>query len=345
MPTNRSWRHASALALTLALAGAVTASGCAVEADPEPADRAAEAPSVPDDEAGATVERAGLFGGSASAAGAVDVPVSGGGAASVQGRACGTLAPTLGQKLAAEERMQAQRELEGQNANPPETIYVPVAFHVINKGPGPGNGDVPLDMIMAQMDVLNEAYAGITGGAVTKFQFTLVSVTRTTNADWYTMDISSEEEYEAKAALREGGPETLNIYTANIGSGLLGWATFPDWYEADPVSDGVVLLDASLPGGSAVPYDLGDTGTHEVGHWLHLYHTFESGCDKFNDFVNDTPQESSPAFGCPQGRDTCGTVGADPIANFMDYTEDACMNAFTAGQAERMYWAWQTYRR
>lgn len=344
MPTNRRWRHASALALTLALAGGVAASGCAVEADLEPADRAAEVPAVPDDEAGATVERAELSGaGLDGPAGPLGSPA--GGAAPAQGRACGTLAPTLEQKLAAEERMQAQRELEGQNANPPETIYVPVAFHVINKGPGLANGDVPLDMIMAQMDVLNEAYAGLTGGAVTKFQFTLVSVTRTTNADWYTMDSDSQEEYEAKATLREGGPETLNIYTANIGSGLLGWATFPDWYEDYPWYDGVVLLDASLPGGSAAPYDLGDTGTHEVGHWLHLYHTFEGGCDKFNDFVHDTPQESSPAFGCPTNRDTCGTVGADPIANFMDYTEDACMDAFTAGQADRMYWAWQTYRR
>lgn len=344
MPTNRSWRHASALALTLALAGAVAASGCAVEADPEPADRAAEAPSVPGDEAGATAERAELSGADL----ARPVPPAGpqtGEAAPAHGRACGTHTPTLEQKLLAEERMQAQRELEGQNANPPVAIYVPVAFHVINKGPGVANGDIPLDMIMAQIDVLNEAYGGFTGGAATKFQFSLVNVTRTTNADWYTMGIDSPEEYEAKAALREGGPETLNFYVANIGDGLLGWATFPDWYEADPFSDGVVVLTDSLPGGAAAPYDLGDTGTHEVGHWLHLYHTFESGCDKFNDFVNDTPQESSPAFGCPQDRDTCGTAGEDPIYNFMDYTEDACMDAFTAGQADRMYWAWQTYRR
>lgn len=343
MPTNQRWRHASALALTLVVAGVGAASGCAVEADLEPTDRAAEAPAVPDGEAAATAERAELTGG--SAAGAVGVPVSAGGAAPARGRACGTPVPMLEQRLAAEERMRAQRELEGQSALPPATIYVPVAFHVINKGPGLSNGDVPLDMIMAQMDVLNEAYAGLTGGAVTKFQFELVSVSRTTQADWYNMDVDSQEEYEAKAALRVGGPETLNIYTANIGSGLLGWATFPNWYQDDPLSDGVVLLDASLPGGSAAPYDLGDTATHEVGHWLHLYHTFQDGCDKFNDFVSDTPQESSPAFGCPQDRDTCGTAGPDPIANFMDYTEDACMDAFTTGQADRMFWSWQTYRR
>ena len=212
---------------------------------------------------------------------------------------------------------------------------VNVYFHIITDG---SNGDLQSSDISAQIRVLNNAYAPW------GWTFQLAGTDYTENAEWFNDCYSNER--AMKEALHVGSADDLNIYTCTPGP-YLGYARFPSNYSSQPELDGVVILDTSLPRGGEPNYDEGDTATHEVGHWFGLYHTFQGGCSKNGDYVNDTPSEKSPAFECPIGRDSCaGTKnpGVDPIENFMDYTFDSCMFEFTPGQDERMDEMFSIYR-
>ena len=215
-----------------------------------------------------------------------------------------------------------------------------VYFHVIRSGTSASQGNISSTMIQNQMNVLNAAYQS------SGWTFQLVRIDRTTNPTWFNMKLGSVAERDAKTALRRGTADDLNIYTVNNPEGLLGWAHFPWSYERNPIQDGVVLLFQSLPGGNAAPYNFGDTATHEVGHWMGLYHTFQgTSCTGNGDFVNDTPIEKSVSYGCPTGRNTCPhKPGLDSINNFMNYTDDSCMFEFSAGQDTRMDAQFTTYR-
>jgi hypothetical protein len=136
-------------------------------------------------------------------------------------------------------------------------VVIPVAFHVITTTTG--LGDVPDWQIQEQIDTLNAAFDS------SGFIFYLSSVDRIPNNAWYNLDIQSPEETAMKQALAIDPTHTLNIYTANLASGLLGWAFFPWSFPETYFMHGVVVLNTSLPGGTAFPYNEGDTGTHEVG--------------------------------------------------------------------------------
>lgn len=225
------------------------------------------------------------------------------------------------------------------------SINISVVFHVITDDDGVGA--VMESDIQTQIDVLNKAFAGEDQGEIgettsyaTPYRFTLDGITVTYDSDWYNNCRTSSVEEAMKTKLRVGDARTLNVYSCNPSGGVLGWATFPSWYASDPSYDGVVILTDSMPGGTAVNYNEGDTLTHEVGHWLGLWHTFQGGCNRTGDEIVDTSAERSPAYGCPYGRNSCSspkTPGDDPIFNFMDYTDDSCMFEFTQGQAERAY--------
>ena len=245
----------------------------------------------------------------------------------IKGHRCGVANQTDQDVLRV--RQQLNSFLDSQPMPVTEAIStIPVAFHVVRYDDG--SADVSDSDIQEQLDVLNAAFA------TTNFQFSLLSIDRTNNTAWTNHLPDTQNETDMKEALAIDPLTTLNFYLCDIGAGLLGYATFPWSYAEDSFMSGVVCLYSSVPNGTAVPYNLGDTGTHEVGHWLGLYHTFQGGCFGLGDQVDDTPAEASSAFGCPIGRNTCTSPGDDPVENFMDYTDDDCMNHFTAGQSVRM---------
>ena len=225
-----------------------------------------------------------------------------------------------------------ERSSTGQASNVTGGV-INVYFHVITNG---AEGDLRDADIAAQMRVLNNAF-GPWG-----WSFQLAGTDRTSNTEWFNDCYSKER--AMKAALHQGTADDLNIYTCVPGP-YLGYARFPSNYSSQPDLDGIVILYTSIPRGGEPNYDEGDTATHEAGHWFGLYHTFQGGCSRNGDYVDDTPAERSPAFECPVGRDSCERdAGLDPIENFMDYTYDSCMFQFTAGQDARMDEMFTTYR-
>jgi hypothetical protein len=243
-------------------------------------------------------------------------------------RTCGTPTPTPEEMQAVQSQVDRWLRTYGQTAAVGGQIKV--AFHVIS---GRNNeGDIPQSQIDAQIATLNSTYAG------TGYTFVLASVSRRNNRQWFAMTPQTKAETDCKNALAVSPATRLNIYTCKPGQNLLGWAYFPDSFPETDKRHGVVVHYASVPGGAFTAYNEGETATHEVGHYLGLYHTFQGGCTAPGDYVDDTPYEASAYTGgtCSLQRDTCPSAGLDPISNYMDYSYDRCLTNFTAGQDARM---------
>ena len=228
---------------------------------------------------------------------------------------------------------------------------IPVYFHEMLSSSGAGNVSRP--QLDAQLAVLNQTYgsadANEPAGATapdTGVRFVFGGADEYKNNTWHT----DKQSTQYRSRTRLGGKNALNIWLVDFN--YLGIATFPWDYARNPGVDGIRVQYNSLPRSSSpapgyqaiANYDLGETATHEVGHWLGLYHTFQGGCTSTNDEVGDTPEQSSSTSGCPAGRDSCSLPGLDPIHNYMDYSYDSCYYQFSAGQSTRMDQMWTAYR-
>ncbi len=216
-------------------------------------------------------------------------------------------------------------------------INIPVYVHIVM----PNANGVSNNQVQSQMNVLNNDFSSpntnqLPSGATdfindatnSEISFSLAGTFRHDNstAEWGTRDA-------VKQVYPPITPAThLNVWVCNIGGGILGYAQFPG---GSSTTDGVVLLYSSLPGGTAAPYNLGRTLTHEVGHYLNLRHIWGDGRCRQDDFVTDTPSSDSANYGCPSYPST-SCKSPDMTMNYMDYTDDACMYMFTDGQRNRM---------
>ncbi|KAG8721460.1 hypothetical protein FRC08_012806 [Ceratobasidium sp. 394] len=180
------------------------------------------------------------------------------------------------------------------------------------------------------MSALNSDFNG------TGLTFKISEIGRAKNETWYRDEPGAARIMRTK--LHQGGAALLNVYTVAISEGgVMARSTLPWSYSGDPTFDGIVIRPGTVGDDSKIL-------THEVGHWLGLYHTFRNGCEGDGDQVDDTPAEASPSWGCDTTRDTCPGGGYDPVHNHMDYSPSSCRTEFTPGQVTRMKQQIAVYR-
>lgn len=238
-------------------------------------------------------------------------------------------------------------------------VRIPVVVHVVHNT---ASQNISSAQIQTQLDVLNAdfrranadavntpaAFVGVAADARVEFALAVrdpncnatggITRTSTTTTGWTFPG-------DGMKAAATGGVDPwdvtkyLNLWVVNYIDGTLGYGTFPGM----PANTQGVVIDYRAFGMSpivAAPYDLGRTATHEVGHWLNLLHIWgdDGGACTGSDQVGDTPNQGNRHFGCPGSPFVSCSNGpaGDMFENYMDYSDDACMNLFTAGQAARM---------
>jgi hypothetical protein len=270
-----------------------------------------------------------------------------------RGKRCATPAPSS----VAQEAPPSDCSINSTNPDEeyaPRDIYeITVVVHVITRTNG--FGDVSDALVHSQIDVLNEDFQAMQGtngegGTDCRIRFKLAEtdpdgnptngITRSADDTWF------NDGGAYWNTLAWDPTRYCNIYT-NSAQGFLGYVPFlPQNGPAGSNSDRIVILWSAFgkPGQGGPPYDLGRTATHEMGHYLGLLHTFNAqgqcgsatapGCYTDGDLICDTPVERSPNGDCTGSETSCGSP--DPVENYLDYTDDICMFAFSEEQCNRM---------
>lgn len=280
-----------------------------------------------------------------------------------QVRNCGTMENL--ERLKAEDpsletRMQLIENATQEIINTPgrsvtAVINIPVVVHVVYNTSAQNISDA---QIMSQIDVLNEDFRRLNAdktstpsafsptAADVEINFCLAGKdpngATTTGIIRKSTTVTAFSDNDGVKYTSSGGSNAwptgsyLNIWVCNLGSSLLGYAQFPGGPSA---TDGVVILYRAFGRGyaTAAPFNKGRTATHEVGHWLNLRHIWgDASCG--SDLVTDTPTQQTSNYGCPAypHRTCSNTTSGDEFMNYMDYTDDGCMNMFSVGQKSRM---------
>ncbi len=254
--------------------------------------------------------------------------------------------PERKQALENIERHTQQWQNAGQRVN--GVITIPTVVHVLYTSSASNISDA---QIQSQIDVLNADFRRTNSdanntwsqAADSEIEFCLASVDPNGNAtNGITRTATTNSAFGTNDAMKfssSGGVDAwptgdyLNMWVCGIGGGILGYAQFPGGSAA---TDGVVCdyRYFGTMGTAQAPFDLGRTTTHEVGHWLNLRHIWGDGNCNADDFVSDTPTSDAANYGCASGHVSCNST--DMVENYMDYSDDACMNLYTQGQKNRM---------
>ncbi|KRD12536.1 peptidase M43 [Flavobacterium sp. Root901] len=251
--------------------------------------------------------------------------------------------PTLAIRMNEIEAYTNKALLTGKLVN--GKIQIPVVVNVLYRTTAE---NISNTQIQSQIDVLNKdfnalnsdfnnvpaLFAGVKANVGISFVLDQVIRKSTTKTSWGTNDAMKKT---AQGGLAPTSPTTkLNLWSCTIGGGILGYAQFPGGASS---TDGVVIDPKyfGLSGSANAPYNLGRTGTHEVGHWLNLRHIWgDATCG--SDLVSDTPTHNTANYGIPAypHYSTCSGTPVEMTMNYMDYTDDAGMYMFSNGQKNRI---------
>ena len=279
-----------------------------------------------------------------------------------------------------QERMEQFNSLQKENSakgiKNNEHYIIPVVFHIIHEG---GSENISLTQIEDQMRILNEDFARLNPDTTntpaifaqnagdTNIEFRLAKIdpngdcTQGVTRTYSSLTVGARN--NVKELIQWDPTRYMNVWVVKTieqfdpdGGIVLGFAQFPNQLFSDPETDGIVIRHDYCGSIETASSNRGRTLTHEAGHWLNLRHIWgDEDCG--NDNIDDTPTGQEPNYGIctgnfPYNVGVCSSSPGQTITqssgemfmNYMDYSDDFCMNMFSLGQGERMRSAINTYR-